>query len=161
MKLPVSIPRLLSLRSPFWVTALLQLCKKKPFIPTESITVKLPLLPLRLLSWCRRFQCNLCGMVCECPPEYFCATDGQGKRLDHNQRPELSQGSVEFVAPQEYMVQQLLLLAPLLLLTLLLLLLLLPLLLLLLSNLLKLSVLHSKPEAAVAEIRVCGAVCFR
>ena len=54
---------------------------------------------------CRRFQCNLCGMVCECPPEYFCATDGQGKRLDHHQRPELSQGSVEFVAPQEYMVQ--------------------------------------------------------
>ncbi len=52
----------------------------------------------------RRFQCNLCGMVCECPPEYFCGTDGQGKRLDYHQRPELSQGSVEFIAPQEYMV---------------------------------------------------------
>ncbi|DBA76931.1 TPA: hypothetical protein ACH3X1_009527 [Trebouxia sp. C0004] len=53
----------------------------------------------------RRFQCNLCGMVCECPPEYFCGTDGQGKRLDYHQRPELSQGSVEFIAPQEYMVR--------------------------------------------------------
>lgn len=53
---------------------------------------------------CRRFQCNLCGMVCECPPEYYCATDRQGKRLDYHQRPELSQGSVEFIAPQEYMV---------------------------------------------------------
>ncbi|KAL3141459.1 hypothetical protein ABBQ32_005024 [Trebouxia sp. C0010 RCD-2024] len=53
----------------------------------------------------RRFQCNLCGMVSECPPEYFCGTDGQGKRLDSLQRPELSQGSVEFIAPQEYMVR--------------------------------------------------------
>lgn len=63
--------------------------------------------PLCCICWqccCRRFQCNLCGMVCECPPEYFCTTDGQGKRMDYHQRPELSQGSVEFIAPQEYMV---------------------------------------------------------
>lgn len=72
----------------------------------ESVTSK----SLWRICWqccCRRFQCNLCGMVCECPPEYFCTTDGQGKRMDYHQRPELSQGSVEFIAPQEYMVSAL------------------------------------------------------
>lgn len=48
-------------------------------------------------------------MVCECPPEYYCGTDGQGKRMDYQQRAELNCGSVEFVAPQEYMVRQTLL----------------------------------------------------
>ncbi len=53
----------------------------------------------------RRFSCNVCQMVNECPVDYFCALDGSGKRLDHDQRPELSQGSVEYVAPAEYMVR--------------------------------------------------------
>lgn len=53
----------------------------------------------------RRFSCNVCQMVNECPVDYFCALDGSGKRLDYEQRPELSQGSVEYVAPAEYMVR--------------------------------------------------------
>ena len=36
--------------------------------------------------------------------EYYCAVDGNGVRHDIEQRPELCQGSVEYVAPQEYMV---------------------------------------------------------
>jgi protein transport protein SEC24 len=39
------------------------------------------------------------------PVEYFCALDANGRRQDADQRPELARGSVEFVAPQEYMVR--------------------------------------------------------
>jgi len=39
------------------------------------------------------------------PGEYFCALDATGRRYDVDQRPELSKGSVEFVAPTEYMVR--------------------------------------------------------
>ncbi|CAK0784355.1 hypothetical protein CVIRNUC_007559 [Coccomyxa viridis] len=53
----------------------------------------------------RRFQCNVCGMLTEVPLEYYCAVDGNGVRHDIDQRPELSQGSVEYIAPQEYMVR--------------------------------------------------------
>ena len=44
-------------------------------------------------------------MVNEVPVEYFCATDASGRRLDADERPELSSGSVEYVAPAEYMVR--------------------------------------------------------
>ena len=36
--------------------------------------------------------------------EYYCSVDNNGVRLDIEQRPELRQGSVEYIAPQEYMV---------------------------------------------------------
>lgn len=52
----------------------------------------------------RRYACNVCQMVNEVPVEYFCALDANGRRLDHDQRPELCGGSVEYVAPAEYMV---------------------------------------------------------
>lgn len=42
---------------------------------------------------------------CSVPGEYFCALDANGRRCDLDQRPELSKGSVEFVAPTEYMVR--------------------------------------------------------
>lgn len=39
------------------------------------------------------------------PGEYFCGLDASGRRYDTDQRPELSKGTVEFVAPTEYMVR--------------------------------------------------------
>ncbi len=36
--------------------------------------------------------------------EYYCAVDSNGVRHDIDQRPELRSGSVEYIAPQEYMV---------------------------------------------------------
>jgi protein transport protein SEC24 len=41
----------------------------------------------------------------EVPVEYFCPLDENGRRRDADERPELSHGSVEFVAPTEYMVR--------------------------------------------------------
>ncbi len=37
--------------------------------------------------------------------EYFCALDANGQRHDLANHPELTQGSVEYLAPQEYMVR--------------------------------------------------------
>ncbi len=37
------------------------------------------------------------------PKEYFCPLEPSGRRHDQNSRPELSKGSVEFVATAEYM----------------------------------------------------------
>lgn len=53
----------------------------------------------------RRFTCNVCQMVNEVPVDYFCALDASGRRLDIDQRPELNSGSVEYIAPAEYMVR--------------------------------------------------------
>ncbi|EFN54134.1 hypothetical protein CHLNCDRAFT_135519 [Chlorella variabilis] len=60
------------------------------------------------MSWMdggRRYSCNVCQMVNEVPVEYFCSLDANGRRLDHDERPELCGGSVEYVAPAEYMVR--------------------------------------------------------
>lgn len=53
----------------------------------------------------RRFQCNVCGMFTDVPMDYFCALDQNGQRHDIGNHPELTQGSVEYLAPQEYMVR--------------------------------------------------------
>eukprot|EP00897_Mesotaenium_endlicherianum_P001573 jgi/Mesen1/1443/ME000132S00386 len=81
----------------------------------------------------RRWRCNVCGLLNEgrpasamclpgiaregdahagstngrvaVPGDYFCPLDHDGRRRDLEERPELSQGSVEFVAPAEYMVR--------------------------------------------------------
>ena len=37
--------------------------------------------------------------------DYFAPLDANGKRIDLDQHPELTKGSVEFVAPAEYMVR--------------------------------------------------------
>jgi hypothetical protein len=59
-----------------------------------------------LLLYARRFKCNVCAMLNEIPLEYFSALDGSGRRRDADERPELSCGTVEYVAPTDYMVGQ-------------------------------------------------------
>ncbi len=60
------------------------------------------------VSWVdngRRWRCNICAQLNECPAAYFCHLDSDGERRDREQRPELSQAAVEWVAPSEYMVR--------------------------------------------------------
>ncbi|XVE80496.1 hypothetical protein DITRI_Ditri14bG0144600 [Diplodiscus trichospermus] len=53
----------------------------------------------------RKWRCNLCSFLNDVPGEYFANLDATGRRVDLDQRPELTKGSVEFVAPTEYMVR--------------------------------------------------------
>ncbi|MCD7447266.1 hypothetical protein HAX54_026385 [Datura stramonium] len=53
----------------------------------------------------RRFICNLCGYTDETPRDYHCNLGPDGRRRDADERPELCQGTVEFVATKEYMVR--------------------------------------------------------
>eukprot|EP00256_Glycine_max_P010053 XP_003520784.1 protein transport protein Sec24-like At3g07100 [Glycine max] len=53
----------------------------------------------------RKFRCNICTLLNDVPSEYYAQLDATGKRVDINQRPELTKGTVEFVAPAEYMVR--------------------------------------------------------
>ena len=52
-----------------------------------------------------RFECNFCYFVTEVPHEYMCNLGANGKRTDWTERQELCRGTVEYVAPQEYMVR--------------------------------------------------------
>jgi len=53
----------------------------------------------------RRWRCNVCGLTNDLPAEYFCNLDANNRRRDIDERPELRLGSVEFVAPADYMVR--------------------------------------------------------
>ena len=53
----------------------------------------------------RRWRCNVCGLVNDTPADYFCELDGEGRRRDRLQRPELCHATTEFVAAAEYMVR--------------------------------------------------------
>ncbi|CAH2054702.1 unnamed protein product [Thlaspi arvense] len=53
----------------------------------------------------RKWRCNICSMLNDVPGEYFSHLDATGRRMDMDQRPELTQGSVEIIAPTEYMVR--------------------------------------------------------
>jgi protein transport protein SEC24 len=53
----------------------------------------------------RRWRCNCCTHLNEVPVEYFCSLDASGRRRDWAERPELCTGSVEYIAPAEYMVR--------------------------------------------------------
>ena len=53
----------------------------------------------------RRYTCNFCGASGDVPQQYACALGADGRRLDAHERPELCRGSVDFVAPDAYMVR--------------------------------------------------------
>lgn len=53
----------------------------------------------------RRWRCNICAQMNDTPAAYFCHLDEGGLRKDRFERPELSKGIVEFIAPAEYMVR--------------------------------------------------------
>jgi protein transport protein SEC24 len=53
----------------------------------------------------RRWMCSMCQYPNDCPSDYFSPLDQSGRRRDAAQRPELYRGSIEFVAPAEYMVR--------------------------------------------------------
>jgi protein transport protein SEC24 len=56
------------------------------------------------VSWVnngRQWRCNICGFVNECPSDYSSDLDADGQRRDKSQRPGLSKGNVELVAPSE------------------------------------------------------------
>ena len=53
-----------------------------------------------------RWRCNLCGLVNDVPQSYFSAVDQTGRRADLDERPELVHGSIEIIAPVDYMVRQ-------------------------------------------------------
>ncbi|XP_042494536.1 protein transport protein Sec24-like At4g32640 isoform X2 [Macadamia integrifolia] len=60
---------------------------------------------MKFIDQGRHFICNLCGFTDETPREYHCNLGPDGRRRDADERPELCRGTVEFVAPKEYMVR--------------------------------------------------------
>ncbi|SPO32353.1 related to Protein transport protein Sec24C [Ustilago trichophora] len=63
-------------------------------------------------AWCvfveggQKWTCNLCGTATEVAADYFCNLDMSGRRVDFDQRPELSRGSIDFAVPKEYWAVQ-------------------------------------------------------
>eukprot|EP00850_Spirogloea_muscicola_P012018 SM000076S21839 [mRNA] locus=s76:434121:442111:- [translate_table: standard] len=60
---------------------------------------------MRFIDQGHRFICNLCSHSNETPRDYMCNLGPDGRRRDADERPELSRGSVEFVAPTEFIVR--------------------------------------------------------
>ncbi|KAK4053375.1 COPII coat Sec23p-Sfb3p heterodimer component [Microbotryomycetes sp. JL201] len=62
--------------------------------------------------WClfveggQKFLCNLCGAATDVAPSYFSHLDMSQRRMDLDQRPELRQGSVDFLVGKDYWVQK-------------------------------------------------------
>eukprot|EP00271_Cylindrocystis_brebissonii_P012807 TRINITY_DN3230_c0_g1_i1.p1 TRINITY_DN3230_c0_g1~~TRINITY_DN3230_c0_g1_i1.p1 ORF type:complete len:1229 (+),score=266.22 TRINITY_DN3230_c0_g1_i1:375-4061(+) len=61
---------------------------------------------MKFMDQGRRFICNLCGFTNETPRDYQCNLGPDGRRRDADERPELSRGTVEFVAPKDYMIRE-------------------------------------------------------
>ncbi|OAK94663.1 hypothetical protein IQ06DRAFT_259849 [Phaeosphaeriaceae sp. SRC1lsM3a] len=57
---------------------------------------------MQFVSGGNKFVCNMCTYPNDTPGEYYAPTDHAGVRTDRLQRPELMQGTVDFVVPKEY-----------------------------------------------------------
>jgi protein transport protein SEC24 len=53
----------------------------------------------------RKWKCNICGLGNETPSSYFSHLDEKNRRRDRDQRPELTNCSVEFIAPNDYQIR--------------------------------------------------------
>ncbi|CAA2986321.1 transport Sec24-like At3g07100 [Olea europaea subsp. europaea] len=53
----------------------------------------------------RKWRCNICSLLNDVPGNYFAHLDASGRRVDLDERLELTKGSCEYVAPAEYMVR--------------------------------------------------------
>ena len=53
-----------------------------------------------------KLVCNMCTFPNEVTPEYFSPTDPSGVRVDRLQRPELTNGTVEYMVPKEYWAKE-------------------------------------------------------
>jgi protein transport protein SEC24 len=60
---------------------------------------------VKFLDGGRRWRCNVCQLANDVPADYFCDLDGEGRRRDRMDRPELHLATCEFVAAAEYMVR--------------------------------------------------------
>ncbi|KAJ2345920.1 COPII coat Sec23p-Sfb3p heterodimer component [Coemansia sp. RSA 2618] len=54
----------------------------------------------------KHFVCNICRHENDVPDDYFCNLDMVGRRLDREARPELFNGSVEFVATKDFITRE-------------------------------------------------------
>ena len=54
----------------------------------------------------RSYRCNLCEHINATPMDYFCEIDHNGYRRDHQSRPELCRGVIDFAAPAEYQARE-------------------------------------------------------
>ncbi|KAK8850698.1 hypothetical protein IAR55_004618 [Kwoniella newhampshirensis] len=61
---------------------------------------------VRFVDGGRKWTCNLCGSTNNVSPTYFCHLSPTGQRLDHNERPELQHGTVDFTVGRSYWALQ-------------------------------------------------------
>ncbi|KAJ1648390.1 COPII coat Sec23p-Sfb3p heterodimer component [Coemansia asiatica] len=54
----------------------------------------------------KHFVCNMCRHENPVPEDYFCNLDMMGRRLDREMRPELRNGTVEFVATKDFIARE-------------------------------------------------------
>lgn len=60
---------------------------------------------MKFIDQGHHFKCNFCGQTNDTPRDYHCNLGPDNRRRDVDSRPELSRGTVEFVATKEFLVR--------------------------------------------------------